>query len=164
VRGALFAVRRFACLGGLLRVAACFRMWWKRLFRRSVRSNFGLRLRRDQKTIPAPCSSFFGVGAGASWFKVHRPGAPPARCEALCALLAVRGALLAVRRFACRAGWAACFVSRLASECGGNGFFVVQCAPALDYAFGATRKPSRAMLFWTFRALCSGMCSAPRAL
>ncbi len=38
-------------LRGLLRIPACFRMWWKQLFRRSVRSNFGLRLRRDQKTI-----------------------------------------------------------------------------------------------------------------
>ena len=74
----------------------------KRRDRRSVRPRFGLRLRRDQKTIrpwfsglsgplsglcsppralraSAPQYCSFAAGARASWFEVHRRGAPPAR-------------------------------------------------------------------------------------
>ncbi len=100
--------------------------------RRSVRPRFGLRLRRESggaRAAPpdnpprllwsvqrSPCTLSVGAGgcsvvdrAGASWFKVHRPGAPPVQSGRLRLL---RLALVRVLAFA-RARVRACSRSRV---------------------------------------------------
>jgi hypothetical protein len=128
--------------------------------RRSMRPHCGLRLRRDQETIrpwfPGPSGPVFrsvhrspctlSVGgercsvvdrAGASWFKVHRRGAPPAWC---------RRRLCVVVLFAAR-----CALCRRASRRRVRRSPAIKASPL--WATPSARPGNhQAMVSWTFRA------------